>query len=71
MDAHHSDGGCWAARGKAAQEKSVAGRASARGFDSGGHAKRAQHGGGAVRVGGGGAGSGGAEVRLLRLGRAG
>ena len=71
MDAHHSDRGCWAARGKAAQEESVAGRTSARGFDSGDHAKQAQHGGGTVRLGGGGAGSGGAEVRLLRLGRAG
>ena len=71
MDAHHSDRGCWAARGKAAQEEAVAGRTSARGFDSGDHAKQAQHGGGAVRLGGGGAGSGGAEVRLQRLERAG
>ena len=71
MDAHHSDGGCWAARGKAAQEESVAGRTAARGFDSGDHAKQARYGGGAVRLGGGGAGSGGAEVRLLRLGQAG
>ena len=71
MDAHHSDRGCWAARGKAAQEESVAARTSARGFDSGEHAKQAQRGGGTVRLGGGGAGSGGAKVRLLRLGRAG
>ena len=51
------------------QEVSAAGRTSARGFGSGDHAKQAQHGGGTVRLGGGGAGSGGAEVRLLRLGR--
>ncbi|HET6261880.1 MAG TPA: hypothetical protein VFG99_06535 [Chloroflexia bacterium] len=71
MDAHYSDRGCWAARGEAAQEESVAGRTSARGFDNGEHAKQAQHGGGTARLGGGGAGSGGAKVRLLRLGRAG
>lgn len=71
MDAHHSDRSCWAARGKAAQEESIACRTSARGFDSSDHAKQAQHGGGTVRLGGGGAGSGGAKVRLLRLGRAG
>ncbi len=71
MDAHHSDRGCWAARGKAAQQESDAGRTSARGFEIGDHAKQAQHGGGAVRLDGGGAGSGGAKVRLLRLGRAG
>ncbi len=71
MDAQHSDRGCWAARGRAAQEESAAGRASARSVDSGDHAKQAQHGGGTVRLGGGGAGSGGAKVRLLRLGRAG
>ncbi len=69
MDAHHSDRGCWAARGKAAQEESDAVRTSARGFDGGDHAKQARHGGGAAHLGGVGAGSGGAKVRLLRLGR--
>ena len=71
MDAHHSDRGCWTARGRAVQEESAAGRTLARGGDSGDRAKQAQHGGGTVRLGGGGAGSCGAEARLLRLGRAG
>ena len=71
MDAHLSDGGCWAARGRAAPEESAAGRTSARGVDSGDHAEQAQDRGGTGRLGGGGAGSGGTEVRLLRLGRAG
>jgi hypothetical protein len=66
---HYSDHGCWVARGRAAQEES-AGRASARRDDSGVHARQAEHGGGAVRLGGRGAGRGGTEVRLLRLGRA-
>jgi hypothetical protein len=71
MDAHHSDGGCWAARGRAAQEETAAGRASARSVDSSGaYAKQAEHADGTGRLGGGGAGSGGTEVRLLRLGRA-
>jgi hypothetical protein len=65
---HYSDGGCWAARGRAAQKEPV-GRASARRDDSGARAKQPGHGGGAVCLGGGGAGRGGAEVRLLRLGR--
>ena len=65
---HHSDGGCWAARGRAAQ--AAAGRASTRRDDSGARAKQPEHGGGAVRLGGSGAGRGGAELRLLRLGRA-
>jgi hypothetical protein len=59
-------GGPW----PGAQEES-AGRASARGRDdSGVHARQAGHGDGTVRLGCGGAGGGGAEVRLLRLGRA-
>ena len=66
---HYSDHGCWAARGRAAPEES-AGRVSARRDDSGARAKQPGHGGGAVRLGDGGAGRGGAEVRLLRLGRA-
>ncbi len=65
---HHSDGGCWAARGRAAQ--GAAGRASARRDDSGARAKQPEHGDGTGRLGGGGAGRGGAAVRLLRLGRA-
>ena len=70
MDAHHSDGGCWAARGRAAQEETAAGRASARSVDSGAYVKQAEHADGTGRLGGGGAGSGGSKVRLLRLGRA-
>jgi hypothetical protein len=66
---HYSDRGCWAARGKAALEEPT-GRALARRDDSGARAKQSGHGGGAVRLGGGGAGRGGAEVRLLRVGRA-
>ena len=65
---HYSDGGCWAARGRAAQQ-AAAGRASARRDYSDARAKQPELGGAAVRLGGGGAGSGGAEVRLLRLGR--
>jgi hypothetical protein len=68
MDAHLSDGGCWAARGRAAQEETAAGRASARSVDSGAYVKQAEHANGAGRLGGG-AGRGGTEVRLLRLGR--
>jgi hypothetical protein len=64
---HYSDRGCWTARGRAAQ--GAAGRASARRDDSGARAKQAGHGDGTARLGGGGAGRGGAEVRLLRLGR--
>lgn len=66
---HYSDCVCWAARGRAALEK-LTGRALARRDDSGARAKQPEHGGGAVRLGGGGAGRGGAEVRLLRVGRA-
>lgn len=66
---HYSDCGCWAARGRAAQQEAAAGRASLKGDDSGVHARQAEHGGDAVRLGGDGAGRGGAEVRLLRLGR--
>ena len=69
MDAHHSDGGCWAARGRAAQEETAAGRASARGFDSGAYVKQAEHADGTGRLGAGGDGRDGTEVRLLRLGR--
>ena len=64
---HYSDRGCWTARGRAAQ---AASRASTRRDDSGARTKQPGHGGGAVRLGGSGAGRGGAEVRLLRLGRA-
>ena len=67
---HYSDGGCWAARGRAA--KQAAGRASTRSVDSGALTKQQpEHSGGAVRMGGGGAGGVGAGVRLQRLGRAG
>ena len=67
---HYSDGGCWAARGRAA--KQAAGRASTRSVDSGALGEQQpEHSGGAVRMGGGGAGGGGAGVRLQRLGRAG
>jgi hypothetical protein len=66
---HYSDGGCWAARGRVAQQ-AAADWPSARRDDSGARAKQPEHGGGAVRLGGGGAGSDGAEVSLLRLGRA-
>ena len=64
---HYSDRGCWTARGRAAQ--GAASRASARRDDSGARAKQPEHGGGTGRLGGSGAGRGGAEVRLLRLGR--
>jgi hypothetical protein len=67
---HYSDGGCWAARGRAA--KRAAGRTSMGSVDSGARAEQqTEHGVGAVRMGGGGAGGGGAGVRLQRLGRAG
>ncbi len=66
---YHSDGGCWTARGRAAQQ-TAAGRASARRNDSGARTKQPGHGGGAVCLVGGSAGRGGAEIRLLRLGRA-
>ena len=69
MDAHHSDGGCWAARGRAAQQETAAGRASAGSVDSGAYVKQAEHADGTGRLGAGGAGRGGTEVRLLRLGR--
>ena len=64
---HHSDGGCWTARGRAAQ---AASRASTRRDDRGDRAKQPEHGDGTGRLDGSGAGRGGAEVRLLRLGRA-
>ena len=52
---HYSDGGCWAARGRAA--KQAAGRASTRSVDSGALTKQQpEDSGGAVRMGGGGAG---------------
>jgi hypothetical protein len=66
---HYSDCGCWAARGRAAQKQPV-GRASLTGGASDAHAKREGDGSGPARLGGDGAGRGGAEVRLLRLGRA-
>ena len=66
---HYSDCGCWAARGRAAQKEPV-GRASLKGGDSDPYAKREGGGSDPTRLGGDGAGRGGAEVRLLRLGRA-
>ena len=66
---YYSDRGCWAARGRAAQEEPV-GRASWKGVDSDAHAKREGGGSSPARLGIGGAGSGRADVRLLRLGRA-
>jgi hypothetical protein len=65
---HHSDCGCWAARGRAAHKEPV-GRAWLKGGDSDAHTMREGGGSGPGRLGGGGAGRGGAEVRLLRLGR--
>ena len=69
MDAHHSDGGCWAARRAAQEETAARPRASARSVDSGAYVKQAEHADGTRRLGAGGAGRGGTEVRLLRLGR--
>ena len=66
---HYSDCGCWAARGRAAQKQPV-GRASLKGGHSDAHAKREAGGSGPACLGGDGAGRSGAEVRLLRLGRA-
>ena len=66
---HHSDGGCWTARGRAAHKEPV-GRASLKGGASDAHAKREGDGSGPAHLGGDGAGRGGAEARLLRLGRA-
>ena len=67
---HYSDRGWWAACGRAAQEKPVD-RASLKGGDSDAPAKREDDGSAPARLSVGGAGSGGAKVRLLRLGRAG
>ena len=64
---YYSDRGCWAARGRAAQEEPV-GRASWKGVDSDAHAKREEDRSGPARHGVGGDGSGRADVRLLRLG---
>ena len=66
---YYSDCGCWAARGRAAQKEPL-GRASLKGGDSDALAKREEGGSSPASLGVGGAGSGGAEVRLLRLGRA-
>ena len=66
---HYSDCGCWAARGRAAQKEPL-GRASLKGGDSDVPAKREEDRNSPATLGVGGAGSGGAEVRLLRLGRA-
>ena len=63
---HYSDHGCWAARGRAAREKPV-GRASLEGGDSDAHAKRVEDRSSSARLGVGGARSGRADVRLLRL----
>jgi hypothetical protein len=65
---YYSDCGCWAARGRAAQKAPV-GRASLKGGDSDARAKREEDGSSLASLGVGGAGSGRAEVRLLRLGR--
>ena len=54
----------------AAAGRPVAGRASARSVDSGAYVKQAEHADGTGRLGAGGDGRGGTEVRLLRLGRA-
>ena len=66
---HYSDCGCWAARGRAPHKEPV-GRAWLKGGHSDAYAKREGDGSGPGRLGGDGAGRGGAEVRLLRLGRA-
>jgi hypothetical protein len=66
---HYSDRGCWAARGRAAQQETARGRALARRDDSGAQAKQPKHGGGTVHLGGGGPRGGGAGIRLQRLGR--
>jgi len=66
---YYSDGGCWAARGRAARME-VRGRISLSGGDSDALAKREEDGSSPARLGVGGAGSGRADVRLLRLGRA-
>ena len=67
----YSDCGCWAARGRAARGRAVqeepVGWASLKGGDSDAHAKRVEDGSGPTRLGVGGAGSGRADVRLLRL----
>jgi hypothetical protein len=52
-----------------AEEAAAAGQVWARSDDSGARAKQLEHGDGTVRLSGGGAGRGGAEVHLLRLGR--
>ena len=66
---HYSDCGCWAARGRAAHKEPV-GRVSLKGGDSDAPAKREEDRNSPASLGVGGAGCGGAEVRLLRLGRA-
>ncbi len=66
---HHSDRGCWAARGRTEREKLV-GRASLKGGDGDAHAKRAEDGSSPARHSVGRAGSGRTGVRLLGLERA-
>ncbi len=66
---YYSDCGCWAARGRTAQNEARP-RGSLKGGDSDAPAKRGEDRNGPASLGVGGAGSGGAEVRLLRLGRA-
>jgi len=66
---YYSDCGCWVTRGWVAQKESL-GRASLKGGDSDAPAKREGGGSSPASLGVGGAGSGRAEVRLLRLGRA-
>ena len=66
---HYSDRGWWTACGRAAQEKPVD-RASLKGGDSDAPAMREYDGSAPARLGVGVARSGGAEVRLLRLGLA-
>jgi hypothetical protein len=64
---YYSDRGCWAARGRATRQE-LRGRASLKGGDSDDRARREEDGSSPARLGVGGAGSGRAAVRLLRLG---
>ena len=65
---YYSDGGCWAARGRAVG-KEVHGRASLKGGDSDVRTKREEDGSSPARLGVGTVGSSRADIRLLRLGR--
>lgn len=66
---YFSDRGCWAAVRCWAEREEPVGRTSLKGGNSDAPAKREEDGSGTARLGIGGAGSGGADVRLLRLGR--